>query len=174
MIVECPKCGAKNQTTQPPQSGKKYRCGKCGAEIPFLQPVDGQGEITQKEASTYDHLPYAHRVENRQSWTKILNSNGRCSRIEYALILIIGNAVAWTLYFFLDITLTHESWGLSVLLVLAAIAISCTMIIAGIRRLHDLNYSGWYFLLILIPFVNLGLTLGLLFMPGKKEGNRWQ
>jgi len=53
MIIECPKCGAKNQTTQPPQLGKKYRCGKCGAEITFLQSTDTQGssiEVSQKMA----------------------------------------------------------------------------------------------------------------------------
>lgn len=40
MIIECPECGAKNQTSQPPQHGKRYRCGKCGASITFLQTTD--------------------------------------------------------------------------------------------------------------------------------------
>ena len=40
MIIECPECGAKNQTTQPPQLGKIYRCGKCHAEITLLKAVD--------------------------------------------------------------------------------------------------------------------------------------
>ncbi len=51
MIIECPEYGAKNQTTQPPQPGKRYRCGKCGAVITFLQTTDSQDTSTaiQKE-----------------------------------------------------------------------------------------------------------------------------
>lgn len=47
MIIECPECGTKNQTTQPPQPGKKYRCGKCGATITFLQTNDTQDTIAE-------------------------------------------------------------------------------------------------------------------------------
>lgn len=47
MIIECPRCGAKNQTAQPPQLGKKYRCGKCGTEITFLQSTDTKGFSTE-------------------------------------------------------------------------------------------------------------------------------
>lgn len=47
MIIECPECGAKNQTTQPPQLGKTYRCGKCGASITFLQTSDTQDTLAQ-------------------------------------------------------------------------------------------------------------------------------
>ena len=47
MIIECPECGAKNQTTQPTRLGKRYRCGKCGAEITFLQTTDTQSFFTE-------------------------------------------------------------------------------------------------------------------------------
>ncbi len=46
MIIECPECGAKNQITQPTQSGKRYRCGKCGATITFLRTTDTPKETT--------------------------------------------------------------------------------------------------------------------------------
>ncbi len=41
--------------------------------------------------------------------------------------------------------------------------------VMSIRRLHDLNFSGWWSLTVLIPFV----TLALLFLPGNKEANRF-
>ncbi len=47
MIIECPECGEKNQTALPPQPGKRYRCGKCGASITFLQTADIQKAPTQ-------------------------------------------------------------------------------------------------------------------------------
>ena len=47
MIIECPECGAKNSTDKPPQPGKKYRCGKCGATITFLQTTDTQDTLAE-------------------------------------------------------------------------------------------------------------------------------
>ncbi|MFC1983720.1 hypothetical protein ACFLVO_01720 [Chloroflexota bacterium] len=47
MIIECPECGTKNSTDKPPQPGKKYRCGKCGATITFLQASDTQDTLAQ-------------------------------------------------------------------------------------------------------------------------------
>ncbi len=52
MIIECPECGTKNTTDKPPQSGKKYRCGKCGAEIILLQTTDTHAEFRPKLART--------------------------------------------------------------------------------------------------------------------------
>jgi uncharacterized membrane protein YhaH (DUF805 family) len=47
------------------------------------------------------------------------------------------------------------------------------VIVAGIRRLHDLDKSGWHLLLIFVPLVNLFMIAYLLGRPGKIEGNRW-
>jgi len=46
MIIECPECGTKNSTLEPPKPGRKYRCGQCGAAITFLQAADAQDDIT--------------------------------------------------------------------------------------------------------------------------------
>jgi uncharacterized membrane protein YhaH (DUF805 family) len=44
------------------------------------------------------------------------------------------------------------------------------MVVAGIRRLHDMDKSGWYLLLAFIPLVNFFVLLWLLFWPGT---DRW-
>lgn len=46
-------------------------------------------------------------------------------------------------------------------------------IMLGIRRLHDLDKSGWFMLLTLIPLVNLFFLLYLWFMPGTQGYNRY-
>jgi len=46
MIIECPECGTKNSTLEPPKPGRKYRCGQCGAVITFLQAADAQDGTT--------------------------------------------------------------------------------------------------------------------------------
>ena len=41
------------------------------------------------------------------------------------------------------------------------------------RRLNDLNRSGWWFLLFLIPIVNLLLAIYLIFFPGTQGNNNF-
>lgn len=48
-----------------------------------------------------------------------------------------------------------------------------TGIMWGVRRLHDLNQSGWLWLLNLVPIVNFFFGLYLLFAPGKEEPNQY-
>lgn len=43
----------------------------------------------------------------------------------------------------------------------------------GIRRLHDFDKSGWWYLLTFVPFANLVMSLVLLFAPGSVGGNRY-
>lgn len=41
------------------------------------------------------------------------------------------------------------------------------------RRLNDLNRSGWWFLLFIVPIVNLLLAIYLIFFPGTDGSNDW-
>lgn len=41
------------------------------------------------------------------------------------------------------------------------------------KRFHDLGQSGWLFLLLLVPIVNVCVGLWLLFGPGESCGNRF-
>lgn len=54
--------------------------------------------------------------------------------------------------------------ALTVVAMVAAVSI-------GRRRLHDLNKSGWYLLLSLIPLIGFLFALYLIFAPGDAEGN---
>ncbi len=42
-----------------------------------------------------------------------------------------------------------------------------------IRRLHDIDWSGWACLLMFIPIVNMIMGLVIVFMPGTKGANRF-
>ena len=42
-----------------------------------------------------------------------------------------------------------------------------------VRRLHDLNQSGWVVIGYFIPFVNFILAIYVLFWPGKDEKNKY-
>jgi len=53
---------------------------------------------------------------------------------------------------------------------IATIAIS---IMFAKRRLNDLNRSGWWFLLFLVPIVNLLMAIYLVFFPGSDSDNNF-
>jgi uncharacterized membrane protein YhaH (DUF805 family) len=43
-----------------------------------------------------------------------------------------------------------------------------------VRRLHDLNHSGWLILLIFVPVINFFWWLYVTLAPSKPEENRWR
>lgn len=53
---------------------------------------------------------------------------------------------------------------------LAAMVLSIAL---GVRRLHDTDKSGFWMLLALVPLVNLGLVIYLIFFPGSGGENRF-
>jgi uncharacterized membrane protein YhaH (DUF805 family) len=63
-----------------------------------------------------------------------------------------------------------EAAGFGALLLLTGGILS---IFPGTRRLHDINASGWYLLLSLVPLVNFILGLTLLFKKGTEGPNQY-
>ena len=41
------------------------------------------------------------------------------------------------------------------------------------KRLHDINDSGWWAVMFLVPIFNLAFDLYLLFKPGTRQANRY-
>jgi len=62
--------------------------------------------------------------------------------------------------------------GYSAIFVLSIVYFIATLSY-GIRRLHDFDKSGWWYLLTFVPFANLVMSLVLLFAPGSVGGNRY-
>ncbi len=98
--------------------------------------------------------------------------DGRASRSEYW----------WTFLYFIMIyaallivpALKMGSLGTLLTLVLSIVVLgTCIpMISVSVRRLHDYNKSGWFYLLGLIPFVSLYL-LYLYVQPGTRGPNQY-
>lgn len=57
-------------------------------------------------------------------------------------------------------------WVLILALVIPSLSIT-------VRRLHDINYSGWWYLLVVVPVVGFLVYLVLLFWRGTKGANRF-
>ncbi len=106
---------------------------------------------------------------------KVFSAKGRIGRVRYlgwsmgftmlALVVLFaamgaagamaGQGLAMAIYFI----------GLIPMTVISAFFV--------IQRLHDLDKSGWLFLLMLVPLVNLFFTLYIIFAPGSQGANRY-
>jgi uncharacterized membrane protein YhaH (DUF805 family) len=62
---------------------------------------------------------------------------------------------------------------LIIVAVIVALALIVPMIAVAVRRLHDANFSGWMYLLHLIPSVGSLIVLVLTLLPSKPEGARF-
>jgi len=145
-------------------------------------------EATMNEADMNESNPYSapgSDLGNSQSATyepKVISFSGRLGRMRYvaynlvmsmlmnlALIPIMGATA------FVGGAAGPESMGtVSVIVTLLVVAISLVFSVMFIkRRLNDLNRSGWWMLLFLVPLVNLILAIYLLFFPGAEGANNF-
>lgn len=110
--------------------------------------------------------------------------NGRLNRKRYIKrLLALGafSVVAYLVLGFLALALGDPSMqpdestalGIFGLLQLLRIPITISGYMLMIRRLHDVGLSGYYALLSLVPLINLGLVLYLLFKQGTQGDNSY-
>lgn len=102
--------------------------------------------------------------------------NGRASRSEFwwfQLFIVIVSIPLYVLGFIAGYTgsqtLALASTGLSAVMWLALIV---PLIAVTVRRLHDTDRSGWWYLLMLVPFVGL-VVLVFMLLPGTAGDNRF-
>ncbi|HFF3761905.1 DUF805 domain-containing protein [Stenotrophomonas forensis] len=108
--------------------------------------------------------------------TRYAQFSGRASRSEFwwfQLFIVILSLPLYVLSFIAGYTqsgtLALVSTGLSVVMWLAVIV---PLIAVTVRRLHDTDRSGWWYLLMLVPVVGL-VVLVFLLLPGTPGENRF-
>ena len=100
--------------------------------------------------------------------------SGRSRRLEYGMFLVVVFLISIILVFIdMQTGMFAPDSGLGLLSSLFSLAVMVPGIAVGVRRLHDINASGWWYLLILIPLVNVVLVLFLLFKQGMAGANRF-
>jgi len=114
----------------------------------------------------------------RACWSKYGDFDGRAARAEFwwwvlfvAVVQILASAVLG-----LGLALFQNSGFLQWLLVLVFMVIVLAFILPSIavsvRRLHDRDLSGWWYLLVFVPFGNLVLFIWYV-LPGTTGPNRF-
>ncbi len=84
---------------------------------------------------------------------KYADFSGRAQRSEYwywVLAVVIGSILT---------SIVDAIIGISLLNIVFTLAIVVPSIAVGVRRLHDISKSGWFYLLFLIPIVNIVLAI---------------
>ncbi len=109
---------------------------------------------------------------------KIFTTKGRLNRLAYLKYVIGFSVASFILNFIVGIiaallTGSAESTLMYILSVIVTLPLSVGAIMAAIRRLHDLNRSGWFMLLTLIPVVNFIFGIYIVFFRGTKGYNKY-
>ena len=107
--------------------------------------------------------------------TSVFSPAGRFGRLSYiawgallylavlAVMALLAAAGLWDP--------TAQSGGITQALV--GVPAAAVGFLFGIRRLHDMNATGWWILLSLVPLVNIGLALVLFLKAGAPGANRF-
>jgi uncharacterized membrane protein YhaH (DUF805 family) len=111
--------------------------------------------------------PKVTMVEAIILWLRNWNNfSGRASRSEYwwiRVVQFVGQAIWWVLLFLVlqmrDLSATDQMMNLVVTIALVAasgvaLVVWVPTLSLTVRRLHDTDHSGWFFLLRYIPFVS--------------------
>lgn len=101
---------------------------------------------------------------------KYATFSGRATRSEYWYLVLFGYLLAFIIVFVgMSVESPELMIGLSTVLGLILFVPSLSVCV---RRLHDTGRSGWWYLLILIPYVG-GIALFIIFCLKSDDDNKY-
>jgi len=100
---------------------------------------------------------------------KFLSVSGRlCSRDYFARAIAMQGMIL--MFLFMSDTI---SMSLKVFCIMVAVISIIIWQMQTIKRLHDINRSGWYSMILYLPIINIFFSFYLMFKRGDKETNRY-
>jgi len=127
-----------------------------------------QNNYTSPNSNVNDSL-----TNEELSTPTIFGYNGRIGRLRYIAYTVIG---LFAFYFSLIIPAVFIAISPVIAGLLMFVMVVVFMVLAfswPIRRLHDLDHSGWLVLLQFIPLVNIAFALYIIFAPGTVGNNKF-
>ncbi|MEY5043942.1 MAG: hypothetical protein RJA19_1169 [Bacteroidota bacterium] len=109
-----------------------------------------------------------------EAWRRYADFGGRSTRGEYWWF-VLGHFLAMGALWGFESAMgwAGEDGGLGLLSALYQIAIFIPSWAIVVRRLHDIGKSGWYFWVVLIPFLGFVWLFFLLVERSEPGANRW-
>ena len=95
----------------------------------------------------------------------MLSFDGRIGRLHFFVASLLIATAASLCLFFLNDTLSTQ------LIILIYFLIWIIQLNFQVRRLHDLNKTGWWSLVNIVPYINILLNLSLIFKKGDEGKN---
>lgn len=185
----CPICGGKLDSIT--SSGEQCFCPKCGnqmsADTKFCPKCGGLNPKFSAMNNNIHNNPSSNSISKieiiKQDYTSF---TGRLNRKPFILRSILVSIILGILLCIVDAmfedTLGLDEFGtLTTVQSTPEIILSCIFylisavinISLAVRRWHDLNKSGWFTLLYIIPFVNGIVMLYLIFAKGTSGSNKY-
>ena len=127
----------------------------------------------EKQESDYNMIDWWKKV----AFKNYANFSGRARRAEY-WYFVLGNFILIIPFYVLAIVgVSNENIGLSLLGNIVYLVIALGFFIPGlavaVRRLHDINKSGWYYFIVLIPLIGAIVLLVWFFTDGDRFTNNY-
>lgn len=92
---------------------------------------------------------------------------GRANRSQYWYFVLFCVLIS------IPLAIVDVVIGVRLFSTIFSIAVLCPSVCLGIRRLHDLGMSGWFYLLCLVPVVGPIALLVMFCLKGKNEKNKF-
>jgi uncharacterized membrane protein YhaH (DUF805 family) len=174
-MMFCPNCGTEIK------EGSKF-CSSCGASLEHFEGaadekrryIDEEGLQFSGRGSSRIIEEFIELVKSTTKWS------GRFDRRQYVIVFVGINLMGMVIGFLMGVAseVVEPDGFMDLLLAMFLLAWLVVAVIvsvgAGVRRFHDLDLSGWYFLLLLVPLINFLTFLYLVFKSGKEVGGtRW-
>jgi len=146
----CSKCGTKITI-------KGKFCGKCGTEI-------------VKETHLSEPHPHGQKI-NDNYWSRLFNS--RINRGNYFTGHILVVVIMMIMFYIVQLFAGGETESASIVDLLVLAFFYLYYLSLSIRRLHDLDKSGWHILGMFIPIYNVILGFQMTFSIGVEHTNAY-
>lgn len=109
----------------------------------------------------------------KKMFTNYANFNGRTSRRDYWLAILGYFIISFVLGFISGLIFGTDKGVTSIVSIVFGLATIIPMLAMDVRRLHDINKSGWFLLLEFIPLVGSIILLVFACMPSVNENNNY-
>lgn len=164
----CPKCGH----TQAQASD----CEACGVIIEKYLARQASAVANEPAASFSPYTSPASAIGGLAETTgelKVFSLSGRIGRLRYLGWSAAMMLVSVLMYALATATLVASPVAGGVLMAVVAVAFTVVSVQIGVQRLHDVGWSGWLWLLNLVPVVNIVIALIMVFAPGAPVANTY-
>ena len=157
-------------------------CPNCGKELPEntsqFCPYCGNKIDTKPEQSERLSYPQQKTNTNKSSDNELIHMffkwNGRINRQPYNImcfVLYILNLICCGIGSDEMDSFDNVDIALGLVFFALVIVVSVSILSLTVRRLHDLNLSGWWTLICLVPLVGIIFNLVLAFKQGTNGQN---